>query len=120
MANHPLNLALRFALEIALVGGLGYWGFRGVEGPLRWVAGLGLPLLAMVLWGTFRVPGDPVPQPPVVVPGAVRLALELGLFAAAVAAYLGAGARSLGLTLAAVLVLHYALSYDRVLWLLRR
>lgn len=118
MANHPLNLALRFLLEVAALVGLGLWGFRQGEGPLRWGAGIGLPLLAMVLWATFRVPGDPVPTPLVPVPGAVRLCLELVLFAAATAAYLGAGARIVGWTFAALVVLHYALSFDRIRWLL--
>jgi hypothetical protein len=120
MASHPLNLALRFLLEVAAVVGFGYWGFRQWEGPARWVAVVALPLLAMALWGTFRVPDDPVPTPPVAVPGRVRLALELALFAAAVAAYLAAGARTFGWSFAALLALHYALSYDRIAWLLRR
>lgn len=120
MANHPLNLALRLLLEIAALAGLGHWGFRQVEGPARWAAAIGLPLLAMLLWATFRVPGDPVPEPAVAVPGALRLALELSLFTAAAAAYLGAGARGLGWAFAGLVVLHYGLSVDRVLWLLGR
>ncbi|HEX2188108.1 MAG TPA: hypothetical protein VHG51_04385 [Longimicrobiaceae bacterium] len=51
------------------------------------------------------------------VPRIVRLALELGLFAAAVTAYLGAGAWNFGLGMAALVVLHYLASHDRVSWL---
>ena len=59
MGSHPLNLTLRFLLELAALIGFGYWGWGAAAGPLRWLLALGLPLLAAVLWGTFAVPDDP-------------------------------------------------------------
>jgi Protein of unknown function (DUF2568) len=51
------NLALRFLLELAAIGTLGYWGFRTGSGPLAKAAlGLGAPTVAMVVWGTFVAP----------------------------------------------------------------
>mgnify|MGYP000898998314 CR=1 FL=1 len=74
-----------------------------------------LPLIA--LWGVFRVPNDPG-SAPVAVPGLLRLALEVAYFGFAVWALHNANLPALAWTLAAVLMAHYALSYDRVLWLL--
>jgi hypothetical protein len=49
--------------------------------------GIGLPLLAMALWGTFRVPGD--------APVAACLALELAEFGAATWLLIDAGRTTL-------------------------
>jgi hypothetical protein len=35
MANHPINLALRFLLELAAWGSMGYWGWQTHEGVMR-------------------------------------------------------------------------------------
>ncbi|MGF1469042.1 MAG: DUF2568 domain-containing protein [Sandaracinaceae bacterium] len=81
-----------------------------------------LPLGAAILWVVFAVPGDPSRSGETVVttPGWVRLLLELSLFGAAVVALVDLDARRSALALGAVVVLHYGMSYDRVLWLLRR
>ncbi len=85
MGSHPLNLGLRFLLELAALGSLSMFAWVRFDGPLKWAAVFGLPLLFMVLWGTFAVPGDPSRSgsAPVSTPGAVRLGLELCLFGAA-------------------------------------
>ena len=117
MSAHPLNLALRFLLELAALAAYAYWGWTAHEGIQRHLLGIGLPLLAAVLWGTFRVPNDPG-NAPVPIPGPLRLLLEAAFFAGAVG--LLATVRSTpALVLGVLLVLHYAASYDRVLWLLR-
>ncbi|HVO71025.1 MAG TPA: DUF2568 domain-containing protein [Aggregatilineaceae bacterium] len=72
-----------------------------------------------ILWGTFRVPGDPK-DAPVPVPGPVRLLLELVLFAAAVWLLAAADQPSLAAVLRVLVVLHYTASYDRIRWLLTR
>ncbi len=122
MGSHPLNLALRFLLELAALAALGYWGWTQNSGAWRYLLMLGLPLLAAVVWGTFAVPGDPSRsgRAPVPVPGAVRLLLELAFFAAAVVALLASGQALAGLLLAAVTIIHYILAYDRIGWLLGR
>lgn len=113
MNNHPINLTVRFLLELSALGALGAWGWQRGEGGWRWVLMLLLPLLAAALWGTFRVPGDPGPAP-VAVPGLLRLALEGIFFAAAIWALFDLQATRLGWTMAVVVVLHYLVSYDRV------
>jgi hypothetical protein len=118
MGNHPLNLALRFALELAGLWALGYWGWTAHAGALRWLLAIGAPLLAAALWGTFRVPGHPG-RAPVPVPGPVRLLLEAAFFGSAVWALFAAERPAWAWVLAALVVAHYAASYDYVLKLLR-
>lgn len=122
MGSHPLNLALRFLLEIAALVAIGYWGFDQHAGIWRLVIGLGGPLLAAALWGTFAVPGDPSRsgKAPVPVSGILRLVLELALFGFAAWAVYDAGNPVLALILAVITATHYALSYDRVGWLVRQ
>lgn len=117
MASHPLNLALRFLLELAALAAYIFWGWTAHEGAQRYLLGIGLPLLAAVVWGAFRVPNDPG-KAPVPVPGPVRLALEVAFFAGAVG-LLATVRPTPALVLGALVVLHYLVSYDRVLWLLR-
>jgi hypothetical protein len=117
MSNHPVNLILRFFLELAAWAAMGYWGFTRFDGAFRWLIGLGLPVLAMAIWGIFRYPDDPK-QPPVAVPGIVRLLIEALTFGGAAYLLIDAGQRSLGMAFLGLVLMHYAASYDRVLWLL--
>lgn len=120
MAQHPLNLLLRFLLELTALGFAGFWGWKtGGAGFRRYLLSIGAVVLLAALWGTFRVPGDPG-KAPVAVPGLVRLVLEMFFFAAATwAAYISVSARA-GLIFGAIVSLHYLISYDRILWLLRQ
>jgi hypothetical protein len=121
MGSHPLNLLVRFALETCALLALGAFGWTRFEGALRWVAALALPIAFAVLWGSFAVPGDPSRggSAPVPVPGAFRLVLELGLFGLAAWALHASGYHRPALAFAAVTLAHYALSWDRLAWLLR-
>jgi hypothetical protein len=122
MGSHPLNLALRFLLEIGALVTIGYWGFSQHAGFWRWLLGLGGPLVVAVLWGTFAVPGDPSRsgRAPVPVHGALRLVLELAVFGFGVWALFDAGSTLLALVFAGLTIVHYALSYDRIAWLIRQ
>lgn len=118
---HPLSLALRFLLEVAALVALGYWGWRQAAGPWSYLPGILVPLAAAAMWGTFRVPGDASAsgEALVAVPGIVRLTLELAFFGFAVWGLISEGAVAAGLVMAALVVLHYAISFDRIRWLLR-
>jgi hypothetical protein len=122
VGSNPINLALRFLLELAALAASAAWGWQRGAGALRVILALGIPLLEMVLWGTLRVPEDPssVGRAPVPVPGLIRLALELAFFAFAVWALRDISATTLSWVLGALVVAHYAVSYDRVRWLLRK
>ena len=118
---HPLNLALRFLLEVAALAAMGAWGWQVTDnGPLRVLAALTVPLIAAASWGIFAVPADPSRsgRAPVPVAGSVRLVLELAFFGFAVWSLCAARAETLGLGLAVAVVFHYAVSHDRIRWLL--
>jgi hypothetical protein len=122
MGSHPVNLGFRFLLEIAAYLAMGYWGWTQHEGIWRYVWAVGLPLGWAILWGVFAVPEDPSRsgKAPVPVPGWTRLVLEFAYFATAVWALFAAHQNRLGLVFGILVLIHYALSYDRILWLLRR
>ena len=122
MASHPVNLVVRFILELSALIAIGYWGWTTGDGWLRFGLAIGLPIIAAMLWGTFTVPDDPSRsgKAPVPVPGIVRLALELGLFAFAVWALYDTGLTRLSIILAVVVIIHYIVSYDRIGWLIKQ
>jgi uncharacterized membrane protein HdeD (DUF308 family) len=121
MSQNPINLALRFLLELAALAALAYWGWTQHTGALRFLLAFGLPVLAAVIWATFSVPGDRSRsgKAPVPVHGVVRLLLEALLFGSAVWCLQDAGAVTFAWLLGIVLVVHYAISYDRIAWLLK-
>ena len=99
------NLALRFLLELCALAALAYWGFRTGEGTIaRWTLGIGAPLLAAIVWGTFVAP-----KATVVVSSPVRFGLELLVFGAAVAALFAAGRPGLAIALGVVYAINRVL-----------
>jgi hypothetical protein len=119
MANHPLNLALRFFLEMAGLVAMGYWGWSQHSGAEKWLWTIGAPLVAAAIWGIFRVPNDPG-KALVAVPGLVRLLLEMAYFCAGVMALYASGLVTISNIFAIMIIGHYLASYDRVLWLLKQ
>jgi hypothetical protein len=118
MAQHPLNLSVRFIVEIVALVAMGYWGWTAVGGFGRYLLAFGVPLLAAAAWGTFRVSGDQG-KGLIAVPGALRLLLEGIFFGFAAWALFAAGATTIAWIFTGVVLIHYALSYDRIGWLLR-
>ncbi len=100
------NYVLRFLLELAALGSLSYWGFAEHDGALQWLLGVGAPLVAAVVWGTFMSPkaSRPTTDP-------VRLLIEIGVFGAGAAALWEADATGLAIVLAALAVAHLALTF---------
>jgi hypothetical protein len=113
VSKHPINLALRFFLELAGLAAMAYWGWTQHEGILRVLLAVGLPVLAAVLWGVFRVTGYPN-KSVVETPGPVRLLLEFAFFGSAVALLFAAGQTTTATIFAVLLVIHYVTSYDYV------
>ncbi len=122
MGTHPVNLALRFLLELLTLLSAGYWGWKQYNGLLQWVVMLGLPLLLAAIWGTFAVPGDPSRSgnAPIPTPGTVRLILELAFFALGSWAMHRSGFEKSGWIFMTVVLIHYLISYDRIVWLLKQ
>lgn len=122
MGSHPVNLMLRFLLELCVLAVAGYWGWTISHASTRYLLVWLVPLLLAIVWGTFAVPDDPSRsgRAPIPVPGVVRLALELANFAFAVWALYALDRPVLGLVLGVLVVAHYILSYDRVTWLMHQ
>jgi hypothetical protein len=121
MGFNPINLALRFLLEMLALLAMAYWGWTQHDGLFRFIWAIGLPLLSAVIWGTFAVPDDRSRsgKAPVPVPGIVRLLLELAFFALATWSIFASGLQTVGYLFGIVVVIHYLLSYDRIAWLVK-
>lgn len=56
-----INLLVRFLLELCILTIFGYWGFNtGNNAFMKFLLGLGAPILFAVLWGTFLAPKSPM------------------------------------------------------------
>src|SRR3954471_2133034 len=70
-----------FLSDLAALAALAYWGFPAPDGgPAKVLLGVGLPLIAAVLWGLFAAPRALVHRTPLAV------ATKVLVFGAAVAA----------------------------------
>ncbi len=125
MTNPPemagWNLALRFGLEVGALISLGAAAWL-TDGAMRWVAVIAVPVVAAVVWGTFNVLDDPSRSgaAPVEVPGWVRLAIEITILGGGALALAIAGSRTLAAGFALLIAVHYATSWSRIQWLVRK
>lgn len=121
MSKNPVNLTVRFLLEIIALAAMGAWAKSHLSGVMSYVMMILVPLIAALIWGTFNVKGDPSRsgKAPVPVPGLVRLLIELFFFGFAAWA-LSHFNSTYGWVFGVITLLHYALSYDRIQWLLER
>jgi len=119
---HPVNLGLRFLLELAALAGIGLWAWRLAPGWAGWAVAIAAVAAAAALWGMFNVPGDPSRSgaAPVPVPGTVRLALELALLFGGAAALWASGNLRAGIIIGLLVLVHYIWGHERVAWLLRQ
>jgi hypothetical protein len=86
VAESPLeavNLAVKFALELAAIAAFALWGAAVGHGLLAVVLAVLAPLCAIVLWGRFAAP-----RAPNRLPVRLRVPFELGVFALAALALL--------------------------------
>ncbi len=116
------NLAARFDLEVAALVALGIAGWKLGEGGWRWIAALGVPLAAGIVWATFNVPDDPSRsgRAPVEVNGWIRLAVELLVLGSGALAIWYAGRPVVAVAFISVVVVQYATSLDRMTWLVEQ
>lgn len=120
MGSHPLNLIIRFLLEIIALVSVGMWGWKQSNGGLRFFLAIAIPIIFAVIWGVFAVPNDPSRSgaAPIVTPGLIRLAIEFVFFALATWSFYDIGFIEISLVFGIVVVLHYVISYDRITWLI--
>jgi len=121
MSQNPLNLAVRFILEIVALIAMGAWAKAQFSGATGYILMIAVPLVAALIWGTFNVKGDPSRsgKAPVPVPGFIRLLIELAFFGFATRALFRLNP-TYGWIFGLVTLAHYLLSYDRIAWLLKR
>jgi hypothetical protein len=101
------NLALAFLLELGVLVAWGYWGFA--IGPTLFAKigfGLGIPVIAIVVWGLFGAPGSDRQ-----LQGLWFLLLQIIFFGSAAIALFTANQRVLGIIFALLFVLNCVLAY---------
>src|SRR5689334_9530821 len=101
------NLLVRFLLELGMLGSLGYWGFQTSNGLLvRIVLGLGAPLVAAVVWGTFVSPKAAIP-----LSAPMWILVQVAIFGTAMAALAASGRPSLAWALGVAATVNGVLMY---------
>jgi hypothetical protein len=109
MSKNPIVLTIYFLLELVALAAIAYGAWQ-----IHPILGILAPILAATAWGVFRVPNEPG-KAPVAVSGLIRLLLEAAFFGIAVFLLYNAGQITLAIALGTVVLLIYALSYDRVI-----
>jgi hypothetical protein len=99
-----LNAAARFLLELCALAAIGYWGFKTGDGAMKFVLGIGVPVLTIIVWGTFGSPGAPLRTTPL-----LRLALLVVIYGWAAGGLHFAGQTTLAVALACAAVLNTVL-----------
>ncbi len=117
MTRYRLDRALCAVLESTAILAYGYWGWAAHDGWARCAWAAGAMIVTATVWDTFRVPGDGV-RPAVPVPGGVRLVIEAGFFTG-VASSLAASRPEIGIAYALLVAIHYTITHERLVWLLR-
>lgn len=122
MANHPLNLALRFLLECFGLYLAGLWGWHWGSGIWAYLLPFLIPVFMGLLWVTFAVPEDPSRsgKSPVKTPGWIRLILELGIFFTSFYMTYSRGEEKLAWLFISLVIFHYLISFERISWLLKQ
>lgn len=116
-------LAVRFGLEIFGWVGFGIWGWALGSGAIAGgTLAIAFVAVSAAVWGILRVPNDPPGKldPPVRVPGWVRLTIELAFFALAATGLWRSGYRAASETLITAVTLLYVITWDRQRWLVRQ
>ena len=127
-ANEPptqpmVMLATRFLLELIGFGAIGWAGWNlGGGGVAGGVLAAGFVVAAGAAWGALTVPDAPArnPTPVIVVPGWVRLLVELAIFGLAAWAlwvFVSRAASESYLTALGIVTL---VGWDRIWWLLKQ
>jgi hypothetical protein len=122
MGSNPINLALRFILELVALFIAGYWAKEQNDAWLGYILMIGIPLIIAILWGVFAVPNDPSRSgsAPIAISGWLRLLLEIAIFSFATFCLHDLGYSKLTWIFGLVVLVHYLISYDRIGWLLKQ
>ena len=100
----PLNLAVKFLLELAALAAFGLWGASIASGVVAVLLAIGLPVVVAVLWGAFAAP-----RARRRLPLRLRAPFELAVFALAALALWQAESLAWGAALGVIAVVNAAL-----------
>jgi hypothetical protein len=103
-----LNLAVRFALELAMLVALSYWGLRTgrtLAGDV--LLGVGTPAAAAAIWGRLVAPKSEHR-----LHGGALIAVQVLLLATGAVALIAAGRTGLGVVFAAVVAINAMLLHE--------
>lgn len=122
MHKHPLNLAIRFLLEMTALVSSGVWAYGLDDSFMGIVYAVLTVLLLMILWGVFNVPNDPSRsgKAPMVVKGWLRLLIEFAIFSFGIWTMNQVCEALYSCIFGGLIVLHCLVSYERIIWLLKR
>lgn len=122
MHKHPLNLAIRFLLEMTALVSSGVWAYGLDDSFMGIVYAVLTVILLMILWGVFNVPNDPSRsgKVPMVVKGWLRLLIEFAIFSFGIWTMNQVCEALYSCIFGGLIVLHYLVSYERIIWLLKR
>lgn len=59
MGSHPVNLIVRFLLEIMALIVSGIWAWSLTDGWTSLILAFGIFVVLAIIWGSFAVPNDP-------------------------------------------------------------
>jgi hypothetical protein len=103
---HTANETVAFLIELAALAALAWWGFTtGNSAPVHVTLGLGLPLIAVVVWALFAAPKSKVKMPMAGV-----LAVKALVFGGAAIALWEVGHASLAIAFAVIAVANTAIA----------
>lgn len=97
----PMNLGLKFLLELAAIASLAVWGWQVGSPAVGVVMAVVAPVAGMVVWGLFAAPKATRRLPTL-----WRVPLELGIFLLSVLALAAAGHPLLAALLLAAIVVN--------------
>lgn len=111
--NDPFNLFLRFGLEV-----FGFWSYLvyplyAFDKPWSFICAGVFPLLAALVWGSFRVENDGG-KPKVKVSGKLRLLIEFVFFFLAVSFFYLREEGLIAMVFGLTILTHYMYSWQRV------
>ena len=112
---HPVNLGLRFILEIVVLIAAGMFA----KEHFSWISAILLPVVLMTCWSVFAVRGDKSRSGKTVVPtpGKLRILIELLFFVIGIIAWIGLQFNWIAIINIGALIIHHALSGNRLKWL---
>lgn len=104
---HAFFLLLVFLSEVAAIIAYGYWGFRFHSSTvIKWVLGIGIPVVVIVVWGLFLAP-----KASIEIPNVLRIIMKVMVFGFAAAALYSAGRPKLAILFGVCVLLSHGMDY---------